>query len=309
MWQTRFVRIGRRLHEAAANAAWIQWQALGAQTAARAPTATVDPEALVLFSLWLGDDERRVRDFLYGFAQQSSRLMSVQRLKRAMRLFPADAAERVGTFAATVANVGRDPRWHKLAGESAAILGRPGKVTAASINLGQPASLMLRLRTAFGVDVRTDTLAYLIGLNGVWADVKRISDALLYAKFSVRGACEALADARLIQYRSGRPATYYADRKRWGALLAHRNPAAWHPWMKLYPLVLRLLQWLRGDGAAAESDSLSASLAREFMLEHGDILQELELTVPDGRDHRGEAYLPVFERSVSGLTEWLDGNA
>jgi hypothetical protein len=45
------------------------------------------------------------------------------------------------------------------------------------------------------------------------------------------------------------------------------------------------------------------------MLEHGDILQELELTVPDGRDHRGEAYLPVFERSVSGLTEWLDGNA
>jgi hypothetical protein len=310
MSETRFASIARALDRGAADAAWIQWRALGGQAAAsRPPASIVDPEALVLLSLWLADDEPRVRDFLRGFAGLGSRLLSVQRLKRAMRHYPADVDERVAGFAAQIASLGKDPRWRKLAGGTPGARGRPGKVAAPSSRMGEPGALMLRLRTAFGVDVRSDTLAYLIGRRGAWADVKEISEALLYAKYSVRMACEALLDARLIERRADRPVRYYADRKRWLTLLELRDAPPWHPWASVFAFVLRLQQWLREPGVGTASASLAASLAREFMVEHGQVVTELQLKVPDGRDHLGEAYLVVFEQTVAALARWLGESA
>jgi hypothetical protein len=310
MSATRFASQAHALHEAALGAAWIQWQALGAQAAApRLPGTIVDPEALVLVSLWLADDEPRLRDFLAGFAGLGSRLVSVQRLKRAMPLYPADAEARVAGFAAQIENAGKDPRWRKLAGTTPVTPGRPGKVGPASARMGEPGSLMLRLRTAFGVDVRTDTVTYLIGRREAWTDIKEISEALLYAKYSVRGACEALADARLIGSRSGRPVQYYAERRRWAALLDLADTPPWHPWVQVFAFVLRLREWLKAPALRGASPTLAASLAREFMLEHGGIVTQLQLDVPDERDHRGEAYIPAFERTVKALAEWLTEHA
>ena len=310
MSKTRFPSIARELHEAAAGAVWIQWQALGGQAAApRAPDAIVDPEALVLSSLWLADDEPRLRDFLYGFAGVGSRLLSVQRLKRAAGSFPAGGDERVAGFAAWVASFGKDPRWRNLAAGGSKPAGRPHKVAPASTRLGAPGSLMLRLRTGFGVDVRIDTLTYLIGRQGAWADVKDIAEALLYAKYSVRSACEALADARLIESRTDRPVKYYADQRRWTALLKLPHAPPWHPWVRVYAFVIHLRAWLQEPGVQAASPSLAASLAREFILEHGQILAQLQLNVPHERDYLGEEYLPAFDRTVSALVQWLGDNA
>jgi hypothetical protein len=268
MSEKRFASIAHELQEAVTNAAWIQWQALGGQAAPpRAPGAIVDPDALVLVSLWLEDDERRLRDFLHGFAELGSRMLSVQRLKRAMGAFPPDAPP--------------------------------------STRFGEAGSLMLRLRTAFGVDVRTDTLAYLIGRRGAWAGVKEIADALFYAKYSVRGACEALADARLIKSHTDRPVKYYAEPERWTALLDLRDTAPWHPWVAIYAFVLRLLAWLRGPGAEVESSYVASSLAREFMREHGGILTQIQLDAPEGRDYLGESYLEAFEQTVFALVQRL----
>ena len=309
MSKSRFSSIARELREAATGAVWIQWQALGGQAAApRAPDAIVDPEALVLASLWLADDEPRLGDFLYGFAGVGSRLLSVQRLKRAAGSFPPGVEKRVAGFAAWVASFGKDPRWRQLAAASSKPAGRPGKVGPAATRLSDPGSLMLRLRTAFGVDVRIDTLSYLIGRRGAWADVKDIADALLYAKYSVRGACEALADARLIESRTDRPVKYYADQRRWTALLKLPHPPAWHPWLRVYAFVIRLRAWLQEPGVQAASPSLAASLAREFILEHGQVLGQLQLNVPHERDYLGEAYLPALDRTVSALVQWLGDN-
>jgi hypothetical protein len=285
MSATRFASVTRELHEAAAGAAWIQWQALGAQAAApRAPRAIVDPEALLLLSLWLADEEPRLRDFLSGFAQLGSRLLSVQRLKRAMILFPEDAEARVA----------KSPR-----------PGRPGKVGPASARFGEPGSLMLRLRAGIGVDVRTDVLSYLIGRGDAWSDVREIAGAILYAKYSVRSACEALADAGLIVIRAERPVSYSAAPGRWLGLLGLDEPPPWRPWVHVFAYVVRLLEWLRGPGRRQMSAALAASLAREFVVEHGAVLAELRLDIPDERALRDEAYLPAFERMVSALAEWL----
>ncbi len=302
-----FVRLARNVQEAAANAAWIQWQALGAQAAAsRSPQSIVDPEALVLFSLWLADEEARLRDFLFGFGELGSRLLSVQRMKRAAAFFPTGKVGGLAGFAASVASFGKDPRWGGLAEAGRELQGRPGKVIAVTRGLGEPGSLMVRLRTGFGVDVRTDVLSYLIGRREAWADVKEISEALLYAKYSVRQACGALADARLIELDPGRPARYYADGDRWLALLQLKAIPSWYPWMGVYAFVVSLLEWLRASGAEATSDSLAASLAREFMMNHAHILLKVQLDVPHEKDYAGEAYLTAFDETVSALVRWLN---
>jgi hypothetical protein len=311
MSKTRFASLARDVREAGATAAWIQWQALGGQAAAHAPSAIVDPEALVLFSLWLADDEPRVRDFLRGFAGLGTRLLSVQRLKTAMSAFPAGTEQRVGGFAALVLAAGKDPRWSRLATTSPPSPpspARPGKVASPTVRLHEPSSLLLRLRTAFGVDVRTDTLAYLIGRSGSRAGVREIAEDLCYAKYSVRLACAALADAGLIVPRTERPVTYYADPGRWSAVLDLRTESVWHPWVSVYALVLRLEEFLAGPRLAAASESLAASLAREFVMEHAQVLTHLQLDVPDQRAHLREAYLPAFERTVGALAEWLEAS-
>jgi hypothetical protein len=306
MSATRFASVTRELHEAAAGAAWIQWQALGAQAAApRAPRAIVDPEALLLLSLWLADEEPRLRDFLSGFAQLGSRLLSVQRLKRAMILYPEDAEARVAPFASHIASHGKDARWRTLAVAKPPRPGRPGKVGPASARFGEPGSLMLRLRAGIGVDVRTDVLSYLIGRGDAWSDVREIAGAILYAKYSVRSACEALADAGLIVTRAERPVSYSAAPGRWLGLLGLDEPPPWRPWVHVFAYVVRLLEWLRGPGRRQMSAALAASLAREFVVEHGAVLAELRLDIPDERALRDEAYLPAFERMVSALAEWL----
>ncbi len=75
--------------------------------------------------------------------------------------------------------------------------------------------------------------------------------------------------------------------------------------MGIYALVVRLLEWLRTSGAEATSDTLAASLAREFMLNHARVLLELQLDLPRERDYAGKAYLTAFEETVSALVEWL----
>jgi hypothetical protein len=306
MSKTHFASLARDVRNAGATAAWIQWQALGAQAAARSPSAIVDPEALVLFSLWLADDEPRVRDFLRGLAGLSSRLLSVQRLKGAMSAFPAGTEQRLGSFASLVLAAGKDPRWSRLATASPTWPTRSGKVASPTPRLREPGSLLLRLRTGFGVDVRTDTLAYLIGRSGSWAGVREIAEDLCYAKYSVRLACAALADSGLVVAKSDRPVTYYADPGRWTAALDLHSESAWHPWVKVYAFVLRLGEFLTEPHLATASDALAASLAREFVMEHAQILTQLQLDVPDPHAHLREAYLPAFERSVGALVEWLE---
>lgn len=310
MSAAHFARLARSLREALLGAVWVQWRALGGQAAVtHAPAGIVDPEALVLASLWLKDDEPRLWDFLYGFATMGSRLLSVQRIKGMVSGFPEDRADRLASFAAAVAQAGRDPRWRALVGRRRVRAGRPGKTAEPSAAMALPAALMLRLRAGFGVDVRTDALTYLIGRREAWADVREMASALGYAKATVRGASEALADARLIERSGDRPARYYASGARWCGLLGLAEAPAWQPWARAYPLALALLRWLEKEGARPMSDALASSLAREWVHTRRVELKGLRLDVGDALNHRGEAFLPVFDGTVVALAQWIGAAA
>jgi hypothetical protein len=70
------------LREAAVRAAWTQWGAIFTFAASPRPAhAIVDPEALLLASLGLTEQEPRLRRVLDVWAQYGARLLSVQRTK------------------------------------------------------------------------------------------------------------------------------------------------------------------------------------------------------------------------------------
>ena len=56
-----------------------------------------------------------------------------------------------------------------------------------------------------------------------------------------------------------------------------------------YAFVLRLRKWLEAPQFAGASNSLAASLTREFMHDRGRLVTQLPLDVPDERDHLDEA--------------------
>src|SRR3989442_6664519 len=77
-----------------------QWHALGAQAAGKGRThAIVDPEALVMMSLILMDEERRLGDLVQSWTVQNSGLLSVQRAKNLAADYPEGARQRLAWFA------------------------------------------------------------------------------------------------------------------------------------------------------------------------------------------------------------------
>src|SRR5262245_45507605 len=97
------------LRESAVEACWRQWTTLGAslsRTRGKTARSVVDLEALVLTSLALVTDERRLGDAVAWWAGTASRLVSVQRLRTMARRGPAAAEDLVATFAATASAAG-----------------------------------------------------------------------------------------------------------------------------------------------------------------------------------------------------------
>src|SRR6266511_2110472 len=134
------------LREATAQAAWTQWSAIFTVAARGRPARSiVDPEALLLVSLALCDHEPRLWSAAVMWAQFGARLLSVQRAKNLVRLFPAEVAKRLGEFAALAMRDGGDQRWRSLVGTM-----RPhkpkGREREGSPRVEGGAALMLRLR-------------------------------------------------------------------------------------------------------------------------------------------------------------------
>ena len=293
--------------EAAARAVWTQWGAIFTSAGGRrAARAIVDPEALLLGSLALMGHEPRLWRVARLWARYGARLLSVQRAKNIGRLFPASVGEQLGEFARIAVADGGDVRWRSLAGDSpeAERVGRR-EPQANWLLEGGPA-LMLRLRLGFGVGIKADVVAYLVGRAGGGATVQQIAKATQYYGRAVRRAIEELAASGFIEARSTAPASYRADLGKWAELLAigADDPPAWRPWVSVYAFVAALDAW--ASGPAPQSAFVLASEARDLMAEHKRALEPAGVRLPAPGRHRGEGYLEPFGQALKGLAEFLD---
>lgn len=306
------------VREAALVVCWEQWRSLGAFAGAYGPrraASIVDPEALVLLSLLLRDEERRLDDFLGWWATAGATLLSVQRMHNLAKQFPERARERLGAFAQLATEAG-DRRWtrHQAEAGEFTLAPREGKGTE-RLALYEAPALILRLRAGFGVGAKADLLAFLLGLHGERASTKEAAEALGYTDVAVRTAAQEMVLAQFVEATPDRPVLYAADPEAWAGLLGfgggsgsqegYDAPPRWQHWAGVFAFLADVLAWVEAGREAGWSPYVWSSRARDLCERHRKGLDVIGLRCVDAERHRGTAYLSAFARSIRDVAEWV----
>jgi hypothetical protein len=315
------IALANEVREATLRVLWRQWRAIGASVSNVGPAnALVDPEALLLMSLWMFDHERRLSDIAVSWTQANSQLLSIQRLRNLRPAFPVPVSQRLSALAAIAAREAKDARWNSLRGRTAADLGlRTAKPRAIEVRVYSWATLLLQLRRGMGVGAKADVLACVLGLSNVpnesWASVSTIATAVGYTPTSVRNVSDDLAGARFIRSLDmvgGERSTqrlYSGDAKPWATLLRiGTHQPGWIYWKDIYLILIDLMAWLEALEKKPMSEYAQDVGARDILVRHGTSL--LRDRILDQTDFAGAeldmAYLGQVWRQ---LANWLDNHA
>lgn len=327
-------QLAGELRKAVLHVAWRQWRALGAGAAPRSGTvgrhlkSLIDPEALVLVSLLLEREERRLPDLLHDWAAKNADLLSVQRMKNLEVGYPdrvrSVLAPRLAWFASVAYDVGKDLRWrsvgqawversrneHTRSGGAPdavhEITVRSGKSRATRARLTSDSSLVLRLRLGFGVGVKADLLAFLLARAEDWATVRDISDATAYTSAAVRRAAEDLAASRLVQVLEGQPASYRVTYGTWAPLLELADrPPRWGSWHQRFLFAAEFLAWVDALGTRPASAYAVGTQGRELLERHRAAF-ERDLVAVWSEHSRIQDWAPYLVRAVGSLRSWME---
>ena len=299
-----------QLKQSVIDAAWTQWRSLGSPVdAGRPATSVIDPEALLLLSLTLRDDERRLWDVLASWATSGSRLFSVQRAKNLLARFPGSARDRMAEFASIASTGGRDSRWKSLAGPVPGPPVRNQALRKPVSNVWESAALILRLRAGLGIGITPDLLGFLVSIKGGWATVRTIADAMDYSPYSIRRVADNVAEAGLIESTHSKPVEYRAKIDAWRHLLGlDRQLPEWRFWYQVYCFVAHLIDKIEGGGWDGLSPYLLSTQVRDLTEVHQEALSLNQIEVSNPADYPGEKYLPEFDHLISTLARWISAS-
>jgi hypothetical protein len=295
------------LRRAAVEAAWAQWSAIEAWPNGTPARSVVDPEALVLASLWLESEEPRLWRVAQIWARGGARYLSVQRIKNLAPDYPGHARKRLGDFAWECFHSGKDARWRALATAPTATVRERGKALPPSPQFLRPGALMLRLRIGLGVGIKADVLTYLLGATGRRCTLREMADATGYFRRAVDRAVAELVAAGFVTALSTSPATYRAPEERWAPLLGITvDPPAWWHWNEVYRFAGALDE--AAAATAGKSRFLQASRARDVMEAHYPAFELNSVPVREVTAVTGEAYLGILAEDVRVLAKRVTDN-
>jgi hypothetical protein len=274
----------------------------------------IDPESLVLLSLAFRNEERRLTDLLRWWAREGAPLTNVQR----MRTLADQLGERSGPdfalFSRWATQEGHRS-WARYASDEPDAGAAPVRRSKGleTLVLVEPATLMVRLRAAFGVNAKADVLVFLIGLRGAMATVAVISRALGYTQTAVREAVKDMATARLIQETSDRPASYSTYHRPWVDLLELASPGAaergvgpaWGMWTSLFALLTEAYRLAPTASAGANAEHVAASAARDAIERHAYGLNFHGIPVPQLERYPGRELAKALLATLENVSEKL----
>ena len=245
MSETLSKALSARLTLITTDIAWRQWAAIGGSASSRENwTSAVDPEALILASLYLQRNEPRISDVLFDWVNTNSALLSAQRLKNLQKDYPQQIGERVADFIQRIPTLSKLPRWKKIAGTQKVSDPHafPAISRASRPVLKSPGNLMLRLRTALGVGVKADVLSVMLG-NERPVTIRHVADCLSYTSMGVRNSLNDLAAAGFITETRTQPASYFSAADKWRNFLDLDVLPRWTPWHHWFAFVIDLITW------------------------------------------------------------------
>lgn len=261
---------------------WAQWSCILPSMAAPSRVAArsiIDPEALILVSLHLHEHERRLGDVLSGLARAHSKLLSVHRAQEVCKYFPAATLHRLNDFAAHA----KHPSWKRLAANATthSALATRNK-TPGPLRLLTQSSLVLRLRSAFGVGLKADLLVFLIGLGGSGESARHVAASLGYTERNTRVAADDLVAAGLA-FRDdyGEKSRYFVDLIAWQSLLTPAAttasngvgaPAEWKYWAEVFSFVANVSSHFEVARAESWTNYVVESRTRDLVEQQYPIL-------------------------------------
>lgn len=287
---------------AAHQAARLQWAALGALPDDQVTTGTIiDPEALLLVSLWLIPRKPALTATVHDWVAQWSDLLSVQRTRNIARTFPATTEVQLRAVAITAHERGKDFRWSPVikgggvTGDASAALTDVAQSADTRLPYGgsrlmveRDALLVLRFRMAFGVGARADALAYLLARGAIWSTVTEVAQATAYTPSAIRRALDRMAEAHIVMAVDDGATRYRCDASSWGALLGlHGAVKPWRYWLEHFAFIATFAEWAdtiarRKLTGYAIGEQLRA-LARGFRLtDDRDTLRAWDAAFSDG---------------------------
>lgn len=306
------------LVDATVDEAWRHWATVGSGANADTPsTAIVDPEALILITLALRSQERRLDEVMHQWIVAHSRMLSTQRIKNLAGSFPLEVRAHLGGVAMLALHEAHDARWKTLA-DPAVRSPFGGTLTRhpSTLRLADASALMLRMRLALGVGIKADALSFLLGKDE-WVDVNEVAAATRYHRTAVRRALDDLAMGAFI--RSTDPAESPGHRKRryravqrdWHVAGLGERQLAWGYFAERFALVAVIAAWLSGPGAGRQfTDIQWGDLAHTWMSAHGQAFRGVD---DDGGDDREVFRGTLRERGlhfhdlIKQLTHWMQG--
>lgn len=320
---------------------WRQWSQLG--VAGRVEFRDrwiIDPEALIVFTLWMGRHDARLFDEMLDWTVTNGRLVSIQRLKNVADAFgDASTSRTLSVVAAVVDNKDPKARWSRLAnvtydrssdpesffsgpdGRPLPVLGdaderflRAGYLRvrpqlrglSQPVPMDSPTNLIFRLRALFGLGPRAEILAYL--LTHASGQPSQVARSTTYSRTQVHEVLAGLALADVVTEKpTGRQRSFRTDAGRWLGFLDLPQAAlpSWVEWPRVFAALLDIAAFL--DEAVAQPPS-------EYLLQ-SDILTlwpKLSMSLEDsglpnlfGKMPAIEGTSDAFAHGVKGLIEIL----
>ena len=250
-----------RLTAAAVRCAWSQWSSIGASTH-RSPQVDdeiVDVEALLLGSLGLARREPRLRTLAVDWTMENSRLLSIARV-RALVSGPFKGVDLgLGDLAQRISTEGGDARWRALVPKNGTASIQTDSKSQHTSKAMPPRwrgarTLLLQLRRGFGVGVKPDLIAILLGMRDAWVDVSTLGELSRYTVAAVRRAADDMADAGLIDTSHGHNRAYRAHIDAWRSLLPKASTPIWRRRADGFAFVLRWQSYVDGKKEALDSE-------------------------------------------------------
>jgi hypothetical protein len=295
------------LIESAIEAAWIQWGSLGSFLESdRSAISMVDPEALLLVSLVLRQQEKRLWNVAASWARNGSRLFSVQRIKNLLEAFPEDTKSKMAEFASLAKTEGGDFRWRSLAGSEASPIPRGQLLGDSYPEIWDTSALLLRLRLAFGMGIVPDLLGFLLSLRGEWASARLIARATNFSVYSIRRTADNMAVSRLIESTEEKPVEYRIKTREWCDLLnIDGELPAWRYWYQVYSFIADVIGVAATRETSDQSPYLLATILRDIAEKHEDVFTLNRIEIPDPKRFPGEEYIDAFHKMILTLSSWI----
>ena len=302
---------GIKAREIALQLVWNQWSSLGSMarsTSFKNKNRVIDPESLVLTSVALQKEERRLTEVLAWWAHDGTGLLSVQRMKKMASKTRSNGKDLFSEYAQLAALCGHRS-WNNYAEHEnqPELLHNHQKDTR--LELRGPENLLLRLRATFGVGAKADIMSFLVSTPQFSATVPEISKYLDFSNKAVRDALKDMNVAGLVRESSGRPASYSTNQLAWVDLMnSKRDNKTDHPewalWSAIFPFLTSAMEICTAAVSSSLNSFLVNSYARDLIETYQYAFEFHQIELPDLAEYPGREFSAAFLQSINSLASW-----